>query len=61
MIKDGIIELVEEYEWVSPMVVQEKKAEGEIIICVDLRKLNDACVRVGLVALHQRSKLFAFH
>jgi len=25
------------------MVVQEKKTQGEIRICVDLRKLNDAC------------------
>jgi len=26
------------------MVVQEKKQKGEIRICVDLRKLNNACV-----------------
>ena len=26
------------------MVVQKKKQKGEIRICVDLRKLNDACV-----------------
>ena len=26
------------------MVVQDKKAEGEIRICVDLRKLNDLSV-----------------
>jgi len=26
------------------MVVQEKKQKDEIRICVDLRKLNDACV-----------------
>ena len=26
------------------MVVQEKKTKGEIRICVDLRKLNDACL-----------------
>lgn len=43
MITIGIIKPVEESEWVSPMVVQENKAKGEIIICVDLRKLNDAC------------------
>jgi hypothetical protein len=41
MLEDGIIELVEEYEWVSPMVVQEKK-QGWIRICVYLRKLNDS-------------------
>jgi hypothetical protein len=48
MLEAGIIELVEESEWISPMVVQEKKT-GEIRIsldlriCLDLRKLNDAC------------------
>ena len=44
MLPAGIIEPVEESEWVSPMVVQEKKTKGEIRICVDLRKLNDACL-----------------
>ena len=39
-----IIEPVEESDWVSPMVVQDKKTKGEIRICVDLRKLNDASV-----------------
>jgi hypothetical protein len=43
MLEAGIIEPVEESEWVSPMVVQEKK-KGGIRICVDLRKLNDACL-----------------
>jgi hypothetical protein len=43
MLEAGIIKLVEEFEWVSPMVVQEKK-KGGIRICVDLRKLNDACL-----------------
>jgi hypothetical protein len=38
-----IIEPMEEYEWISPMVVQEKK-QGGIHICVDLRKLNDSCL-----------------
>lgn len=42
MIAIGIIETVEENEWVNPMVIQDKKAKGEIRICVDLRKLNDA-------------------
>ena len=44
MITASIIEAVEESEWVSPMVVQDKKAKGEIRICVDLRKLNDASI-----------------
>jgi hypothetical protein len=43
MLEAGIIEPVEELEWISPMVVQDKKT-GEIIICVDLRKMNDACL-----------------
>jgi hypothetical protein len=43
MLEVGIIEPIEESEWVSPMVVQEKK-QGGIIICVDLRKLNDVCL-----------------
>lgn len=44
MLIAGIIEPVEEYDWVSPMVVQGKKQKGEIRIYVDLRKLNDAYV-----------------
>eukprot|EP00253_Pinus_taeda_P012816 PITA_12816 len=44
MLVVGIIETVEESDWVSPMVVQERKQKDEIRICVDLRKLNDACV-----------------
>jgi hypothetical protein len=43
MLEARIIELVEEYEWISPMVVQEKK-QGRIKIYVDLSKLNDACL-----------------
>ena len=42
MLVAGIIELVEESEWVSPMVMQENKTKGEIRICVNLCKLNDA-------------------
>jgi hypothetical protein len=38
-----IIELVKEYEWIIPMVVQDKKTR-EIRICVDQRKLNDECL-----------------
>jgi hypothetical protein len=43
MLEAGIIELVEESKWISLMVFQDKKT-GEIKICVDLRKLNDACL-----------------
>ena len=44
MIIAGIIEVIEESERVSPMVVQDKKAKGEIRICVNLIKLNDASI-----------------
>ena len=44
MLAAGFIEPIEESEWVSPMVVQDKKTKGEIRIYVDLRKLNDASV-----------------
>ena len=43
MLDAGIIEPVEESEWISPMVVQDKKM-GEVRICVNLRKLNDMCM-----------------
>jgi len=44
MLAAEIIEPLEESEWVSLMVVQEKNTKGEIRIFVDLRKLNDACL-----------------
>ena len=43
MLEARIIELVEESEWSSLMVIRENK-QGWIRICVDLRKLNDACL-----------------
>jgi hypothetical protein len=43
MLEVGIIEHVEESEWIIPMVVQDKKI-GYFRIYVDLRKLNDACL-----------------
>jgi hypothetical protein len=43
MLKEGIIEPIEESEWISLMVVEEKKTWG-IRICIDLRKLNDECL-----------------
>ena len=44
MLEAGIIEPGEESEWIISMVIQKKKTAGEIRICVDLRKLNDACL-----------------
>jgi hypothetical protein len=43
MLEARIIEPVEESEWISPMVVQDKKT-CEIRNCVDFNKLNDACI-----------------
>ena len=43
MLGAGKIEPIEELEWISSMVVQDKKM-GEVWICVDLRKLNDVCM-----------------
>ena len=43
MLDARIIEPIEESEWISPMVVQDKKTH-KVRICVDLRKLNDACM-----------------
>jgi hypothetical protein len=43
MLEAGIIEPVEESEWIIPMVVQYKKTR-EIMIYVDLKNLNDSCL-----------------
>jgi hypothetical protein len=43
MLEAGIIEPMEELEWIIPMVVQDNKI-GYIRICLDLRKMNDACL-----------------
>ena len=44
MLEVGVIEHVEESEWIIPIVVQDKNTSGEVRICVHLRKLNDACL-----------------
>jgi hypothetical protein len=43
MLEAGIVEPLEEFEWISPMVFKENK-QGGIRIFVDLRKLNYACL-----------------
>ena len=43
MMDAGIIKPIEESEWISPMVVQDKNTR-EDYICVNVRKLNDACL-----------------
>ena len=35
MLGVGIIEPVEESEWINPIVIQHKKTIGEVRICVD--------------------------
>lgn len=45
MLAAGIIEPMEEYDQVSPMVDQEEKEKDEIRICIDLRNLKDNFVR----------------
>ena len=44
MLYVGIVEHVEESEWISPIVIQDKKTTGEVGICVSVRKMNDACL-----------------
>ena len=44
MLDAGIIEPVEESEWISPIVIQDKKTIGEFKICIKLRKMNQACL-----------------
>jgi len=46
MLATSIIELIEESDSVRLMVVQEKKQKDEIMICVDLRKLNDVAYMI---------------
>ena len=44
----GVVEPVPDDEpttWISPLVIQPKKAVGEIWICVDMRKPNGAMLR----------------
>ena len=44
MLEADIIKPDKESEWISPIVVQDKKQGRGIRICVDLRNLNNACL-----------------
>ena len=44
MLDANFIEPVEESEWISLIVVQDKNTTGKVWIFFDLRKLNDACL-----------------
>ena len=42
MLDAGIIEPIEESEWISSVVIQDNKTTGKVRICVEMRKLNNA-------------------
>lgn len=44
MLESGVIFLIEEYDWINPMVISIKK-DGCIRIYIDYRGLNLACVQ----------------
>ena len=44
MLEGGLIEPVEESQWIIPVVIKEKETSREVRICVDLRKSNDSCL-----------------
>lgn len=44
MLDAGIIFLVNEAEWINPIVIQNRKDATEIRVCIDYRSLNNACV-----------------
>jgi len=46
MLDAGIIFPVDEADWISPIVIQNKKDLTEIRVCVNYRSLNNACVHI---------------
>lgn len=44
MLDVGIIFLVDEAEWISLIVIQNRKDATKIRVCVDYRSLNNACM-----------------
>ena len=44
MLGTGVIENVEEFRWISTIVMQDKKTSVKVGICVNLRKVNDTCL-----------------
>jgi hypothetical protein len=44
MLEAGLIFVVEEEEWVRPIVIQIKKGTEDIRVCVDYISLNSTCV-----------------
>lgn len=44
MLVVSLIFLVDEFEWIIPIVIQDKKDSDEIRVCVDYHSLNNACV-----------------
>lgn len=59
MIEDGIIEVVEEIEWVSPMVVQDKKAKDELLDNVggqEVYSFIDGLSRYHQIRIHKEDR-----
>eukprot|EP00253_Pinus_taeda_P033893 PITA_33893 len=44
MLDAGIIFSVDEADWISPIVIHNKKDATKIRVCIDYRSLNNACV-----------------
>jgi hypothetical protein len=44
MLAAGLIFLVDEAEWISPIIIQRKKGTNDIRVCVDYMSLNSTCV-----------------
>ena len=44
MLNAGLIFPVEEAEWVSPIVIQNRKEKSKIRVCVDYRSLNNSYI-----------------
>ena len=45
MLDTGIIEPIEESEWIIPIVIQDKKTTCKVRIYFNLINLSDACLR----------------
>lgn len=57
---NGVIERINSSEWVSPIVVVQKK-DGSIRMCVDLREANKAVVIDSFPLPHIEELLHALH
>jgi hypothetical protein len=44
MLEIGMIFPMDEVEWINPIVIQKKKGNEDIQVCMDYKSLNDVCV-----------------